>query len=390
MAVSQDFLQLVQELRSLLQDVPDGIGLDDHSVWPFQLGRMDGGLVGDDRRLQDDLLAYIDRRERIVLKHIDAILDVQDLHIESALNYFFGCISNESMQMVVWRAHAFRFDRRHRHLQRIASLLVSRELAVVARKRNDGPNQREDRSDFRRLDLPDVYRRVIEEQLNLANDAFGVQVGLDRSKGEADPSRIVTLILHGTWAAGTDWWRRVDPSDHAPKSKRNLWHYLKVVGVPGLLEKADQFGWSGHNSESARRIAARELINWWHQLGKPTLNVVAHSHGGNVAMFAAMIEPNLKFRRLILLGTPARIQYLPRAAQTEHLHNVFSQFDSTQTLGSWGGARGEGRTQSDHLSVTNWHVPDWAPNIFGVNTVGHSDLHDPEVWENHQLHKLLE
>lgn len=102
-----------------------------------------------------------------------------------------------------------------------------------------------------------------------------------------------------------------------------------------------------------------------------------------------MMEPAIEIESLVMLGTPVRILYVPRASQIEKLHNVYSRHDLIQFGGSYGGTRGEGRTQSDHATAINYHLPDMHPGSFGVAPVGHADLHNPTFWKNHKLEQLL-
>lgn len=239
------------------------------------------------------------------------------------------------------------------------------------------------RGDTVRAEFEQRVRRLADQHVNMAQSAVLSDPGLGR------PIRTLTVIVHGTWAADTDWWR--DPGGllppHIPTD--SLWNYLQGVGIPDLVSHPNEFSWSGKNSDKARRLAADQFVTWWHRQGAPRLDVVAHSHGGNVIMRAQAIEPRLLIRNLILLGTPARYECPPRNRQTWRLNNVYSDNDWTQVLGSKGGARGEGRTQSDHVRSVNLYRPEWTSTGGVVNSAGHSDLHEPDFWHAHKLEELL-
>jgi hypothetical protein len=176
----------------------------------------------------------------------------------------------------------------------------------------------------------------------------------------------ITTIVHGTWARRsaiqTKWW---EPQGQFAQA---------VDGVVGDLYKHnDYFFWSGANSDSARRQAARDFVQWVNQrlTSGGSLRVICHSHGGNVALLAA--TEGLHINKLILLGTPIRTDYLPRLDRVDRLVNIFSPTDHVQTAGALGRRRGEGRTLADTSQISNHCTID--PNT------GHSDLHDWSVWQ---------
>ncbi len=86
-----------------------------------------------------------------------------------------------------------------------------------------------------------------------------------------DPDGRLTVIVHGTYAAGADYAQQ----DAA---------FNRVVGET-FGESAVPHDWSGGNSPAARTEAAaglKAMIDA-HEFGEgESLNIVAHSHGGNV------------------------------------------------------------------------------------------------------------
>ncbi len=188
-----------------------------------------------------------------------------------------------------------------------------------------------------------------------------------------------TVIVHGTFAKSFNWWRQHD-------GLRNFWAYIKEH-CPALYGTGQEFSWSAENHHRDREQGAREFINWWHTVGAPTpLQVIAHSHGCNVVYLACTMEPRLRIVNMVALGGPVRIWYPPTIGRgrIERIHNIYSRFDKVQSAGSLGGRRGEGRTLSDSVSVTNIHLP-WQHPSVRVETVGHGDLHAETVWRNHGL-----
>ena len=97
------------------------------------------------------------------------------------------------------------------------------------------------------------------------------------SGGCTDPCVVITLV-HGTFAPDAPWtW--------PDSALRSLW--------PGTSERPvcfSVFGWSGGNSHRDRVAASRELAEHLRALTTTyraaSHLVVAHSHGGNVALGA--------------------------------------------------------------------------------------------------------
>ena len=105
---------------------------------------------------------------------------------------------------------------------------------------------------------------------------------------------VITLV-HGTFAHGASWIR-----DDSPLPSK-----LRAAGKGRFL--TFPFRWSGRNTHEARIAAGRDLARCILHRTKqyPTARqvVIAHSHAGNVALYAASASqiPEL---RIITLGTP--------------------------------------------------------------------------------------
>jgi pimeloyl-ACP methyl ester carboxylesterase len=123
------------------------------------------------------------------------------------------------------------------------------------------------------------------------------------------------------------------------------------------------FNWSGGNSDEARSLAAQQLaklINDYHQkCPDEPINVVAHSHGGNVALMASATVP---IDELVTLGTPILSKY-SRGVGLSDWNNVSSTGDRVQTL-PWGAQR----TNSS------------ADNNITLSGFGHANLHTTAAW----------
>ena len=102
------------------------------------------------------------------------------------------------------------------------------------------------------------------------------------------------------------------------------------------------FGWDGRLSKRHRKQWSEkfydELINEIKNLKNIEINIIAHSHGGNVALNLAEIEKskkqNLKINKLILFGTPIQSETskLIDSALFTKIYNIFSSGDGIQTI----------------------------------------------------------
>ncbi len=139
---------------------------------------------------------------------------------------------------------------------------------------------------------------------NWANGCLCKQGVATAGAETSKPDRIVTLV-HGTGAQHANWLR-----------SSALLSALTKIGGPGKTV-IRSFCWSGGNSHSARRVGAIHLRRHLRQVDASVPQfIVAHSHGGNVALHALR---NLALRKrvhgLVTLATPfvvARPKPLPR------------------------------------------------------------------------------
>src|ERR1700719_4900594 len=92
------------------------------------------------------------------------------------------------------------------------------------------------------------------------------------------------------------------------------------------------FDWSGANSDSARQQAALDLAIQIRRYRKDhpceAIRVVAHSHGGNVALLASQF-PGVNIDELVTLGTPILNDYRP-SSSIDIWNNVSSLDDGVQ------------------------------------------------------------
>ncbi|WGL15902.1 alpha/beta hydrolase [Microbulbifer bruguierae] len=173
----------------------------------------------------------------------------------------------------------------------------------------------------------------------------------------------LTIIVHGTWASSKTWWQKGG----------TFWNYVNTL-VPDLYQGQTPFKWSGDNRHTKRKAAANDLVNWLS--GIQDVDIIAHSHGGNVAIEATRI--GLKIRKLILLGTPVRYEYVPLMKNIQQLYCVFSKGDFVQKIGAQLSPRGDGRTMADSNKLVNCY----ADNNGNKKKPSHSELHEPQTWQH--------
>jgi hypothetical protein len=93
----------------------------------------------------------------------------------------------------------------------------------------------------------------------------------------------------------------------------------------------DKSTWSGANNSEARRDAAlaiADYINNYKFAPGEQLNLVGHSHGGNVIKDLSSISTH-KIDNAILYATPYRDDYSMDMSNVDNYINVYSYFDVT-------------------------------------------------------------
>jgi hypothetical protein len=182
----------------------------------------------------------------------------------------------------------------------------------------------------------------------------------------------LTVIVHGTWASTSTWWM----------PKGNFWQYINNI-TKNVYSGPNPFSWTGNNNHADRMQGAQDLVQWATGQTYQYLDLIAHSHGGNVCLHASRL--GLKIRKLVLLGTPIRLEYLPDLKNIEVIYNIYSTADLVQGPGTFPNRRYEGRSLADGERITNYSaVDDGSGKI-----PGHSDLHEPATWNANKFDQLL-
>ncbi len=105
-----------------------------------------------------------------------------------------------------------------------------------------------------------------------------------------DSDRVVLTLVHGTWARDAEWVK--ETSDFVKE----------LNSLPAEVE-IRRFPWSGGNRFTARRDASDALSGFLSQRQGEKQYIIAHSHGGNVAVRAALLGQE-QVNGLVCLSTP--------------------------------------------------------------------------------------
>lgn len=140
-----------------------------------------------------------------------------------------------------------------------------------------------------------------------------------------DPDGRLTIIVPGTWY-GSDW----------SKTNNLFINSMNSFGeIPMVMNEKNM--WSGGNVVRDRSTAAgylSDLINNYSFKDGEKLNIVAHSHGGNVAKEAiGLLKDGVKVDNFVTLGTPVRDDYKTDMNKVNKMVEVYSYVDWTQMLG---------------------------------------------------------
>lgn len=141
-----------------------------------------------------------------------------------------------------------------------------------------------------------------------------------------DPTGLLTMVVPGTWNKSEDW-----------SNGGNATTFLS--SVESTFGEAPQIvNWSGGDNKKERLIAAKYItktINSHHFVEGEKLNIIGHSHGGNIGILVSQMS-NRKIDNLVTLGTPVRSDYKPNTSNIGNHMNVYSNLDPIQVSGGGG------------------------------------------------------
>lgn len=179
------------------------------------------------------------------------------------------------------------------------------------------------------------------------------------------------ILVNGTIPPGTSihtgmpetWWR---PGG-------DLHDYLRDGSRPDIYSRPDFYEWEGGYSLFAHEVAAKNLVCWQAAHPSLVLDVVTHSHGGNMAMLATWF--GLRVDRLVLLSCPVHWAFRqPCPANVGTVQSVRVKFDLV-IIADRGGQRFPAGTISEHV------LPFWF--------VSHSTTHKSATWRSQGLDRYL-
>ena len=126
----------------------------------------------------------------------------------------------------------------------------------------------------------------------------------DAPAADTTVASVIVTLVHGTFARGTAWTQDGSNLRAAIAASLNADPQTSPADIT-----FDVFEWSGRNAHRARIKAGYELAEHIRELRKNNPNcrhfIVAHSHGGNIALLAHKhLPPNLHALGIATLGTP--------------------------------------------------------------------------------------
>ena len=146
-----------------------------------------------------------------------------------------------------------------------------------------------------------------------------------------DPDGRDIWFVHGTFSSWETWIK-------GGENYTANWSKALNDDIGGL------FSWkygSFTNSRLSRYIAARRLVRQiekaYNENPEMLVQLVAHSHGGNVAILAANLlkKRGISVDRLVLLGTPSRGDYRLKEGAVDELINTSIDDDIWQVAGGF-------------------------------------------------------
>jgi len=180
---------------------------------------------------------------------------------------------------------------------------------------------------------------------------------------------VPTILVAGTWGDSDAWWRQ-----------GSAFYKAALKAGVTLQNGDDAYNWTtevdGIFGRNRDWETAGDALRWYAAAkGHTTVNVIAHSHGGQVALYAA--AGGLRIETLVTVATPVRWDIEPvitkaRAKITRWIH---LRSDSSD-LWQWFGEILDGRFAWPG-SVRDFPLADKTVIEGGV---GHSGLLEPATW----------
>ncbi|HUF10764.1 MAG TPA: RHS repeat-associated core domain-containing protein, partial [Rhodothermales bacterium] len=225
-----------------------------------------------------------------------------------------------------------------------------------------------------------------------------------------DPTGKITIVVHGTFAANESWWNDGSFAVGIDSEVGDIWK-IKTAGNVDVSRVAQlrrfgpsgRFRWSGGNTRSDRIAGAQALADYINTIKglfpSEPINVVAHSHGGNVATAATnakLVNGPATIDQLVVIAKPhfragltyglrdegladrallGKDPYEPDFQRIKNpILNAYSREDQVQTtLAEMTNKEGV-RVRSTRLDVDPWNAKEYV-NIRVPTFVGPLEAH---------------
>lgn len=189
-----------------------------------------------------------------------------------------------------------------------------------------------------------------------------------------------TVLIAGTWALNSPWWKPGVPGNFQAYLTNLLPPLPRTPPIsPGAAWSApyaavDYYSWSGGYSDAARALGATDLVKWVNSHAAQGLDLITHSHGGNVAMLATQPGMAMTSKEMVLLSCPVHFpKYAPDFSLVRKIVSVRVHLDLV-ILADRGGQ--------------NFNDPRIQENVLPV-WFDHFKTHDPAIWGKYNVPAML-
>jgi hypothetical protein len=174
------------------------------------------------------------------------------------------------------------------------------------------------------------------------------------------------MLIHGTVLWGEPIW--------SVPGKGRLFNYIQTLR-PDVYGASDYFAWEGSYTFGGygREIAAKNLVQWVQSRQLMDIDVVTHSHGGNVLLLATAL--GCRFRDVLLLSCPVRKGYKLDRRMVRSARSVRVRFDLILVADL---ARQRFQPRSGIIE-----------NVLPIWYVSHSTTIKPATWQSQNIGKYL-
>jgi hypothetical protein len=142
------------------------------------------------------------------------------------------------------------------------------------------------------------------------------------------PTDGIYILIHGTWGNKSEWY-----------TPHGSFYKILEKAVQQINYKVISYTWSGSFDHNCRLLAGNILAKLIQSYPANTIiNIVSHSHGGNVAAIASQVlaadsHNKQKINALFSFGIPVDTHYyMPNMNIIKKMYNFFSYKDKVQPI----------------------------------------------------------